>query len=680
MQVNIPLVCKRPNVSLCIATEFSMHDTLWHELVKTSSLRAGWHLTRAELRSDFAQRLLISDAFARDLDASIEEISRQLKTDTYTPRPLIRVNVPKGTLGIRPGSVMQLEDRVVLFSAVRLIAPIIDPHLPHFVYSYRLKDKIEKTSLFRENDALDIPFLKSKTIQSELDPFDPWYAAWPEFDEKSRNAFTEEGFRFLTVSDISAYFENIQLELLRDKLLQFLPNDQKLVNLIHKCFRTWSVQTDSGRTALRGIPQGNSISSFFGNMFLLDLDLAYDEFCKDTGSRYYRYMDDVRIFSTTEADARNAVFLLDESVRRLHLNVQSGKTKILDESKSEISEELLDPRLDRLNEIHSSISKSKSNGEFDQTFIDDILAKLKQVADEEPHFKTHTKISNARGPITGLSLRTFRRWITCHCAVKSPLYRDALLRQISLNSDHRLTRRLENYVRDFPTHKSVQNKLTVFTRSDLNIYEHQEAEILRSLRYASHVPDPIFKKCAEYLVNRDTDSYLRCQACYLVGRTPMTSLQISSAWKLWESDEDVEVKSALSFILSHEIDEANRVFVRRFLLHPNKQISQLGRFFRKMKNDSQTAKQQLDYIFGGGYPYQVVDQLPLLYCVSSSSVPEILARFYALSQACSRHLPYVQVRKLITHMRRRVRERHNFKSEIHPISKALLQKLSVKNK
>jgi hypothetical protein len=65
--------------------------------------------------------------------------------------------------------------------------------------------------LFSQADVNDIPFLKRRTIRSTSIE-EPWYEAWPEFDEAGINAFREQGFTHLTKTDITAYFENIDLQ------------------------------------------------------------------------------------------------------------------------------------------------------------------------------------------------------------------------------------------------------------------------------------------------------------------------------------------------------------------------------------------------------------------------------------------------------------------------------------
>jgi hypothetical protein len=168
-------------------------NELWKKLLEPQTLKAGWYLARNDANSNFFEVPFYTDVITISFDQNINEIAKRLSSNTYHPSPITFTDVPKSTLAIRPGSLPEIEDRIVLQSIVRLLAPDVDKHLTDAVYSYRVKHKPSSASLFKESDVLDIPYSKAKTITKYFDPFDPWYAAWPEFDEKSRAAFFDRG-------------------------------------------------------------------------------------------------------------------------------------------------------------------------------------------------------------------------------------------------------------------------------------------------------------------------------------------------------------------------------------------------------------------------------------------------------------------------------------------------------
>jgi hypothetical protein len=231
-----------------------MADSLYRKLYDLNTLRRAWHLARYDTLNDFVKDPFRYNDFAFKLEENLASISRALRDGEYHPNPLINIDVPKSTLSVRPGSVVSIEDRIVLFGITILTAPRLDKKLPESVYSYRLKKKIDRRFLFKNLEILKFPFLKKTTIRKRVDIVEPWYGQWPRFTEKTICAFEQEGYKFLTVSDISAYFENINLSLLRYNLMQYLPKEQKIVNLLCSLLEYWTWPTIHGFSIERGIP------------------------------------------------------------------------------------------------------------------------------------------------------------------------------------------------------------------------------------------------------------------------------------------------------------------------------------------------------------------------------------------------------------------------------------------
>src|SRR5690242_6402337 len=143
--------------------------SLWTQLLSADALKRGWHLTRAELDNDFLTDTFGREAFAYFLDDNISELLRILEKSEFQPRPIRRASIPKAPLATRPGTVIEIEDRVVLFAALRLIAPPIDKKLGDSVYSYRVKQDSDGKALFYEGDVISLPFLKAKTVRKYID-------------------------------------------------------------------------------------------------------------------------------------------------------------------------------------------------------------------------------------------------------------------------------------------------------------------------------------------------------------------------------------------------------------------------------------------------------------------------------------------------------------------------------
>ena len=491
---------------------------LWEQFLTKETLTRGWHLARTDVRHDFSEDLYSTDVYGQNLQNNIQETLNRIRTGSYQARPLFRIEVPKGALSFRPGTVIPIQDRVVLSAIILLLAPLIDQRLPEAVFSWRVKNPLPKKGpIFRESDITDLPFLRKRTIRIRVDPFESWYRLWPEFDERTRRQFQDEGFRYLATSDIAAYFENIQLPILRDQLLTYVHDESELVNLLINFLESWVERTSDGRAHFRGIPQGNFISSFLGNIFLLPLDSSLSEFCKNRDSVYFRYMDDVRVFTKSRDDARIAVLLMARRLRELHLNVQTAKTRIYDERLKEVSKFLVDARVDTLSDMIDGIQHKYKWAEPSNGEKQEILDNLKHIARTE--MPGGQKITGTRNALEGLSLRCFSRWIFAHMLIRSDAYVGRLLAEISKSADDKLTRKLVSTTKRFPRKRGIQTRVLRMIEEGQIIFPYQEAECLRAIRYLSTVSRDIQDHAWNRLIDAGNERYLRMQAAYLLSRT-----------------------------------------------------------------------------------------------------------------------------------------------------------------
>ena len=77
-----------------------------------------------------------------------------------------------------------------------------------------------------------------------------------------------------------------------------------------------------------------------------------------------RYVDDVKVMTKSEEDARAAVFVINDALRRLHLNLQGSKTKIL--HGKELDSEIYDPDFVTVNEVVEQVQKLKHDTPADR--------------------------------------------------------------------------------------------------------------------------------------------------------------------------------------------------------------------------------------------------------------------------------------------------------------------------
>jgi hypothetical protein len=639
------------NAAKSLSTEMAENE-LWKELLSPASLKQGWHLARNDAKSNFFDAPFYTDTFTIAFEQNIHEISRRLATATYRPAAITFIDVPKSTLAIRPGSLPEIEDRVVLQTIVKLLAPKVDSELPDSVYSYRLKAAPTSQSIFKESDVLDIPYLKKKTISQHFDPFDPWYAVWPEFDQASKTSFVQDGYKYLVATDIAAYFENIQLPLLRDTLLSIFPTEQKIINLLITFFEAWCPYTDQHRTFHRGIPQGTQIASFFGNLFLLPLDRAMTAFSANDDARYFRYMDDLRLFTKDYTTARRALLLMDRTIRSVHLNTQSAKTEILAEHPNqEITAKLIDMRMDDVNLVLDIIKEKKNTLTKSQQKI--LSQKLSEIAKKKPFASSETKIFGVHRPLRGLTFRTFRRWLTAHSMLRGTGYVNVLVREMQRNPDYKLTRKLVAVVRHRPNVSGFALKLLEFVESDLNLFPHQHAEILWACRYTSKVSPKIIEHCKSVTLDPNAYFYVRSSAAMLLSRTVLEKAFLDKCRAEFHACNDVNVRTALAILLMQSTGKLAAPTLHTLVFNPNERIRKIGKLFREVRYDIKEAKNRLKFIFSSKDDWVLCDNMGVLFSIALSDRPEILKDVIKRATSASATSPRLQLRATLKEVAKR---------------------------
>jgi hypothetical protein len=545
-----------------------MMTDLYDKLSDMQLLKRAWHLARNDSRTAFMHDALRFADFAGRLDDQLTAISQALARGSYQPQPVQTIDVPKSSLSVRPGTVLEIEDAIVLQAIACLIAPKLDAKLPAGVYSWRVKPNAKGNDLFNDHEILEFPFLKGKTIRQELALIEPWYAAWPEFMEQLQYAYEEEGYSFLVMSDIVAYFENIDLGLLRDILLQHLPHQQRIINFLMALLRYWTWPSIEGAIVTRGIPQGNGMSSFLGNIYLLPLDEAFMSFGRKHQIRYLRYMDDVKILTKDRRTALKALFCMNDHLRRLRLNIQGAKTEI--HAGEKIRQAFFDERMTDPNDVVDAIQKNrKMSGDRAR----ELAGRL------EKHVKM---LSRRKAVLKDADLRLLRRLLTAFTLLRNSRMVNLTLNQLEVNPDSRLLNSAVRYLRVQSRNlKTIPGRIMALLQKPEELFPYQEAHFYMVMRYMRKIPKEAWglaRNRARCKMRDANHWYIRQQAVLLLGLKPLSKRELTAALRLYEQENVIEVKRAWVKALAQlEVDTLNKVITRLiFSIEPK--LQRVGRF------------------------------------------------------------------------------------------------------
>ena len=247
----------------------------------------------------------------------------------FYPNKRTLLNIPKANYTLRYGLEIGLAERALYHALVVRLLPYYDLLIPWNVFSHRASEEPLGRYPFRRA----IP-------------------AWQDFTGVVRDALNQS--QVLLSTDLTNYFENIDLEILKNTLIDELTNlnasttrksDIRLhISFLFEFLRSWCYSEKAG------LPQNRDASSFLANVYMLPVDRAM----LSRGYSYFRYMDDIKIVCADEHGARKALKILSLELRKRKLSVNSGKTNIVKvEDKDGIQKclEAVDPDLQMIDSI-----------------------------------------------------------------------------------------------------------------------------------------------------------------------------------------------------------------------------------------------------------------------------------------------------------------------------------------
>lgn len=301
--------------------EFSLADPFWENGQALGFPirfnRVLQHL-RQDMRDDWYSDCLNYEDICSEPNEAKRVIISLLQewNGTYRGTPRVVRNIPKNGYGERYGLETGFFDRFIYQAICSFLIPYYDKLLSHRVLSYRYDPEPQKPK-----------YLFKRKI-----------SRWLTFEGVTLTFIRSK--KYLLVTDISNFFENISRAQIITKLEDAIPNIQatgpeklqirNAISTLDKLLGTW---TFSGT---HGLPQNRDASSFLSNILLSSVDRKMVK----NGYDYYRYVDDIRVIADSEIHARRALQDLIRELRIVGLNINASKTEILafDAPKDKIAE------------------------------------------------------------------------------------------------------------------------------------------------------------------------------------------------------------------------------------------------------------------------------------------------------------------------------------------------------
>lgn len=226
--------------------------------------------------------------FRHNLEVNLAVLGEELRSGAYAPLPLLRFLVAKADGSPRPLCVPTVRDRVAQAAVLNVIEPTFESQFEEVSFAYR-RGRSVKAAAFHIK------------------------------------ALRDQGYRYLVNTDLDAFFDNIDHDLLLGKVAALII-DQSLLRLIELWVKAEIYDGEKIYVLEKGIPQGAVVSPLLANLFLDELDEALLAQCH----HLVRYADDFVILAKTPSEAQAALELTEEVLVRLHLALDAGDTEITD--------------------------------------------------------------------------------------------------------------------------------------------------------------------------------------------------------------------------------------------------------------------------------------------------------------------------------------------------------------
>jgi Reverse transcriptase (RNA-dependent DNA polymerase) len=504
----------------------------------------------------------------------LDRIEVSLRQGLYRPNLPLEVSFPKSEFAIRPGKRIELEDLVVVYYCLIAISEDLEDKLKAGVTAYRIRRGTPPTIV--QQASLILP----RYLRKRMQIIDPWYNAWPKFMKRLRREYVASGRRFVGTSDITSFYEDVDLGLLRAGLSSRVRKGTlSFVNLLVEMYQGWATRDIHSVRQNRGLPQGTSSSGVIANYFLMPFDDELYSYARAKGLRWFRYNDDMRLLGAKREDVRLGLRRIGQHLGRLNLIQQGSKTRILFGSRAR--EDLFDTRGEKISTLVKKIQSKKKRSRRSHRSIlgklDDLLATVKDTSrktDSTTLIMLYTAYRQMR------SDRLLRRW-------KKDYLREPAR-----------TRSILAYVSEFLDRPGqCKSALKLLERQRKTATDWELAQFLRTFRRMNYLP-PDAKTTLRFLSqSKALNWYVRQQAVLTIGWFCLTT----EAYRLsgiLDTEWDDEVRRAILTILFLLPHEEERKAIRRAARDLSPKVSRMANFLLQLRRDTSIARPMLKQFYG----------------------------------------------------------------------------------
>jgi len=212
-------------------------------------------------------------------------IKEQLLSGLYKPKPVLRVEIPKASGGMRKLGIPTVLDRLIQQAMYQVLLPLFDPDFSNSSYG------------FRPGRSAHHAILAARSYQ-------------------------HEGNRWVVDMDLASFFDEVNHDILMSRIGRKV-KDRKMLYLIRRYLQSGVMEGGIVSRTGKGTPQGGPLSPLLSNILLDDLDKELER----RGHSFCRYADDCNIYVRSRRSGERVLDSISryvEGILKLKVNRQKS--------------------------------------------------------------------------------------------------------------------------------------------------------------------------------------------------------------------------------------------------------------------------------------------------------------------------------------------------------------------
>jgi len=216
-----------------------------------------------------------------------KDIKQQLLEGSFKPTPVLRVDIPKESGGIRKLGIPCVLDRIIMQSIAKVLGDLFNPTFSEASYGYRPGRSVQQAA-------------------------------------RKAQEYYRQGYIHQIDIDLEKFFDSVNHDVLMVQVASKVKN-KELLRLIGRFLRAGVMVNGRLQATRTGVPQGSPVSPILSNILLDVLDKELER----RGHKFIRYADDLAIFVKSNRAGERVL----ESVSRylelkLKVKVNQSKSKV----------------------------------------------------------------------------------------------------------------------------------------------------------------------------------------------------------------------------------------------------------------------------------------------------------------------------------------------------------------